>query len=251
MKRTRAVIIDDEGSAVESLRGMLAEFCPLVNIIQVANTVEQGVAAVKQYEPDVVFLDIEIPPGGTGFDFLRLTEDLHYGVIFTTAYPNYAIRAINEAQPWAYLVKPYKSADLVHAVHIATVKSAIPAASAVAQHSHRGIILADMRKGNVVIRFNDLIYCQADGPCTNFYFNREGHLERHVAYKSLKEIEAQLPDTFFCRVHHSYLVNLSYVQRFERTGRTGHVYLPNNIQIDVSAQKLEPFSRHFHQFLRG
>jgi len=249
MKRIKSIIIDDEISAVHTLRGMLDEFCPMVNVVQAVNNIEQAVQAVKHYHPEVVFLDIEMPPNGTGFDFLRQTEDLSYGVIFTTAYAHYAIQAINEAQPWAYLVKPYKSAELVQAIHNATVKLTKPAPSS--DHAYRGIALGDMRKGNVVIRFNELIYCQAEGPCTNFYYLQNGKLERHVAYKSLKDIEKEVPDTLFCRVHHSYLINMAHVRRFERIGRTGKVYLPDETPIDVSAQKLELFHQHFSQFLRG
>lgn len=249
MKRINAILIDDELTAVQTLRGMLAEFCPMVNVIQTANTIDQAVQAVEQYRPEVVFLDIEMPPHGTGFDFLHRTEHLPYGVIFTTAYAHYAIQAINDVQPWAYLIKPYKTVELIQAVHIATVKTS--QLEAQANSRHRGFIINDMRKGNVVVRFTDLIYCQADGSCTIFFVMQNGLTERYAVYKTLKEVELELPDFMFCRVHHSFLVNMNYIQRYERLGRTGKVVLPAETTVDVSAQKMDHFIRHFNQFLQG
>ncbi|MBK6929556.1 MAG: response regulator transcription factor [Saprospirales bacterium] len=249
MKRINAVILDDEDSAVHTLRGMLGDFCPMVNVIHVANSIEQGVRAVNQYRPEVVFLDIELPPTGNGFDFLRQTEHLHFGVIFTTAYAHYAIQAINDVQPWAYLVKPYKTNELVQAVHIAGIKA--NQSEALVNHRHRGFILGDMRKGNVVVRYTDLVYCQADGSCTVFFILRNNQTERLAVYRSLKDVEAELPEHMFCRVHHSFLVNMTYIQRYERLGRSGKIYLAPATSVDVSAQKMDYFIRHFNQFLRG
>ncbi|TNE69582.1 MAG: response regulator transcription factor [Bacteroidetes bacterium] len=249
MKRINAIIIDDEASAAKTLRGMLKEYCPMVNIAHVANSVEQGVLSAEQYQPEVVFLDIEMPPYGNGFDFLDRTRHLDFGVIFTTAHAQYAIKAINDVQPWAYLVKPYKTAELVQAVQIAIARSAASPVTSTPQH--RGLLLSDMRKGNIVVRHTDLVYCQADGSCTNFYTLHEGKFDRYSAYKNLKEVESELPDALFCRTHHSFLVNLSYVRRYERVGRTGKVHLINNTTIDVSAQKLDNFVRHFNRFLKG
>ena len=249
MKRINAVIVDDESTAADTLIGMLAEYCPMVNVIKTAQSIDEGIRAVEQYQPEVVFLDIEMPPYGTGFDFLRLTEHLSFGVIFTTAYPHYAVQAINDVQPWAYLIKPYKTVELIQAIHIAAVKTS--QLEAQANNRHRGFILGDMRKGSVVVRYSDLIYCQADGSCTNFYVLQEGKVERFSMYRNLKDMEAELPDNIFCRVHHSFIVNMNYVQRYERIGRSGKIYLEHNASVDLSAQKIEHFVRHFNQFLKG
>ena len=251
MKRINAVIIDDELSAVHVLRGMLAEFCPMVHVQSVANSIDQGVRAVRQYQPDVVFLDIEIPPEGTGFDFLRQTEDCDFGVIFTTAYTHYAIQAINDAQPIAYLVKPIKVPELIQSIHTATVRAG-KLAAAQSDPAHRGIVLGDARKGSIVIRHADILYCQADGPCTVFFIRREGgSIERQSVYRTLKEVEAELPGDVFCRTHHSFLVNMAHIQRYDRRGRAGVLFLPRDTRVEVSANKMEPFVKQFHEFLRG
>ena len=136
-------------------------------------------------------------------------------------------------------------------MQIAIAKTSAPVAAPAIQHDHRGIILSDMRKGHVVVRYTDLVYCQADGSCTVFYTLQGDTFERKSVYKNLKEIESQLPEDIFCRTHHSYLVNMCYVSRYERVGRTAKVHLVNNTTIDVSAQKLDNFVQHFNKFLNG
>lgn len=249
MKRINAIVVDDEIGAVHTLRGMLEEYCPMVNIIAAANTVEQGVRVAKQYRPDIVFLDIEIPPNGNGFDFLRQTEDCDFNIIFTTAYAHYAIQAINDVQPVAYLVKPYRVAELVQAIHNVAIrgKKQAPAAGS----HYRGIILGDMHKGNFVFRHSEILYCKADGPCTVFYVIRFGALEHHTVYRSLREVEEELPDDLFYRVHHSYLINMAHVHRFERRGRSGVVHLAFDTRVEVSQQKIDVFIKRFHEFVRG
>lgn len=249
MKRINAIIIDDEAGAVHTLRGMLAEFCPMVHVQSIANNIEQGVKAARQYRPEVVFLDIEMPPQGTGFDFLRQTEDCDFGVIFTTAHAHYAIQAINSAQPVAYLVKPIKVSELTQAIHAATLRAGKSAAPP--DPTHRGIVLGDARKGSIVIRYTDILYCQADGACTVFFISREsGAIERQSVYRTLKEVELELPGETFCRTHHSYLVNMAHIQRYERQGRGGVLYLPRDTRVEMSSHKMEGFIRHFHTFLR-
>ncbi len=251
MRRINAIIVDDEASAVHSLKGMLDELCPMVSILGTAGSVEQGVSIATQYRPQVVFLDIEMPPNGNGFDFLRQTEHLHFGVIFTTAYQHYAVQAINEFQPWAYLVKPYKAAELVQAVHVAAMMSSQTDKPGAVQHQPRGVILNDMRKGNVVVRYTDLICCLTEGSLTVFHYYHNDKVESLSVYRSLREIEAELPMHLFCRVHHGALVNMAYIRRYERISRSGKIYLDADLSVEVSTQKMEHFAREFNLFLKG
>lgn len=251
MRRINAIIVDDETSAVHSLKGMLDELCPMVSVLGTATSVEQGVAIANQYHPQIVFLDIEMSPNGNGFDFLRQTEHLHFGVIFTTAYQHYAVQAINEFQPWAYLIKPYKSAELVQAVHVAALMSSQTDKPGPVHHQPRGVILSDMRKGNVVVRYTDLICCLTDGSLTVFHYYNDGKMESLPVYRSLREIENELPMHLFCRVHHGALVNMAYIRRYERIGRSGKIHLDADLAVEVSAQRMEHFSREFNLFLKG
>ncbi|MFN0014796.1 MAG: LytR/AlgR family response regulator transcription factor [Saprospiraceae bacterium] len=252
MRRISAFIVDDEENAVTSLKGLLDELCPMVTVLGTANSIEQAVTTIEHLQPQIVFVDIEMPPNGSGFDLLQKTQHLNFGVIFTTAYEQYAVRAINEFQPWAYLVKPIKSASLIQAVQIAMEKTATrndkPPAP---QQQPRGLILPDKRKGNVVVRFADLICCLSEGSLTFFHYYNGNNLERLPVYRSLKEIETEVPRNLFCRVHHGALVNMTYVRRYERVNRSGKLYLDGNITVEVSHHKMEHFSQEFDFFIKG
>ena len=116
MHRIRTLLIEDESAALSTLRGMLMAFCPEIEIVGECTSVSSAVQQTAELKPELVFLDIEMPPLGNGFDFIRLSKFKDFKVIFSTAYPQYALKAINEIQPLAYLIKPFSVADLADAV---------------------------------------------------------------------------------------------------------------------------------------
>ncbi len=244
MKKINTLLVDDEISAVNTLRGMLGGYCPMVNIVATALTVEEAVSAAAQYKPELVFLDIEMPPFGNGFDFLeRASRHNNFGIIFTTAYPKYAIQAINTVQPWAYLVKPFSVNELVEAVEVA--------ASKLHDSESQSIMIPDLRKGNQILRIRDILYCEADGPTTDIMVIRGEKIEKIIASRTLKDLETELPETLFCRTHHSYLVNMQYIERYERTGRNGLIHLPMGMRVSISVLKMDYFEQRFSEFLEG
>ena len=247
-----ALLIDDEIGAINTLRGMLKEYCPRVQVVGVALTVTEAIQTAGQLKPELVFLDIEMPPIGSGFDFLNNIPDIEFGVIFTTAYPKYAIRAINTVQPWAYLVKPYSVSELRKAVDTAVEKIRQQRQSALEAAGRLGIMLHDSRKGSFVIRAGDIVYCKAGGSFTDLFIWKNERMEKVTSSRHLGEFEAELPGTLFCRTHHSYLVNLNYVERFERTGRNGIVHLGRTkTQVDVSVSKMDAFISRLEEFYQN
>ena len=245
MQKIKAILIDDEISAINTLRGMLEQYFPQVKIIAVSHTINIAYELILKYQPDLLFLDIEMPPLGNGFDLLKKCEEFNFGVIFTTAYPKYAVQAINDTQPWAYLVKPYSIKELGNAIENASEKISLRDKSDQTPH----LILPDTRKGNVIIPVNKIIYCQADGATVDIHYKKEDTVTTFTASRTLKDIEDRLPENSFCRNHHSYMVNLSFVERFEQTGRNGIIYLNIGKQIPVSVSKLELFSDKLYEHL--
>ncbi len=246
MEKINALLVDDEISAINTLKGMLQQYFPNVRVVAEAQSVSDALQKVKQYEPNLVFLDVEMPPFGSGFDFLEQSKDLHFGVIFVTAYQEYAVKAINATQPWAYLIKPININGLTTAIETAFEKVG---QSELNIPETQSIIISDARKGSVVIRVRDIIYCKADGPTTDLFFEKNGEIARIKASGSLKEIEDQLPTFLFCRTHHSFLVNLLWVERYERTGRNGLVHLRHEETSPVSIGKMEAFEGKFDRFI--
>jgi two-component system LytT family response regulator len=247
MKKINTFIIDDEISAINTLRGMLEQYFPEIQVTEEARTVNDALLKLQRNKPDLVFLDIEMPPFGTGFEFLEKSAHLSFGVIFVTAYPKYAIQAINHAQPWGYLVKPFSVSDLAKAIEIA--KEKILQTNDLQPTRQAGLLVADARKGNIVIKFSDILYCQADGATTDIFFQKNDTSARITASKTLKDIEEQLPVTAFCRSHHSYLVNFAFIERYVQTGRNGIIHLRNGVEVPISVGKMEAFETQFSNFL--
>lgn len=245
MRKISALLVDDEISALRTLRGMLSSYCPEVEVVAVASSVKEALGNAKKFTPELVFLDIEMPPFGSGFDFIEQSKDLNFGVIFTTAYPEYAIKAINKVQPWAYLVKPFSADQLRKAVRVAQEKNAS------AQDISGSIVVPDFRNRSRVIRLAELYYCKADSGAIEVYFMENEEMKRCVVTKTLKEFSNDLNNGTFFRCHHSYLVNMSLVERYEKTGRNAILHLKNGTEIPVSIAKKEQFEKKFSDYLKG
>jgi two-component system LytT family response regulator len=246
----RAMIIDDEIGAIKTLRQMLTEYCPDIEVVGVALSIHTAVLDVGRLAPDVVFLDIEMPPLGNGFDFLKNCGRKNFGVVFTTAYPQYAIYAINNAQPWAYLVKPFSVEELVSTVETAKVKMADQAQIDATNGERKGIIIQDKRKGSLVLHTSEILMCKADGSFTVFYTRKDGNIQKIIASGRLGGYESMLPPELFCRIHHSYLVNLAYVDRIIKTGRNGVIQFKNTeLQAAISVSRMEYTLKGIRNFL--
>ena len=247
-----ALIVDDEQGAINSLWQMIREYCPQIQDLHTARTVGEAIATAAAVQPDLVFLDIEMPPLGSGFDFLSRCPYQGFGVIFTSAYPQYAIRAINTIQPWAYLVKPFSVGELKRAVEVALQKIGQARASGEPAGPPPGIVLPDSRKGSIILRAEEILFCKAEGSFTAFYVRNSPKPRRVMASGHLKEFETRLPAPLFCRTHHSYLLNLMYVKRVERTGRNGIIYLQDSeLTVDISVSRMEQVMLQIKKYLES
>ena len=249
MKKINALLIDDETSALKTLKGMLQHYFPQVNVLDTALSVNDAYQKVMKLQPDLIFLDIEMPPFGSGFDLLNRCGDYTFGVIFTTAYPKYAVQAINDIQPWAYLIKPFSVNDLERAIETAEEKLIAKRAEAVGEDTSSHLVLPDARKGNIIIPVSQILYCKADGATADIFYKIGDKTTSFSASRTLKDMEGQLPENVFCRCHHSYVVNLMFVERFEQTGRNGVVHLKNKEAIPVSVSKMEHFTERLYGYL--
>ena len=254
MHRIRTLLIEDESAALSTLRGMLMAFCPEIEIVGECTSVSSAVQQTAELKPELVFLDIEMPPLGNGFDFIRLSKFKDFKVIFSTAYPQYALKAINEIQPLAYLIKPFSVADLADAVQKSVQSILAPPLKPLIETEGRGFIVNDMRKGNIVIRYNELLYCEADRSVTHLYCQRAANsngTERITATGSIGNFESEFPKHIFMRVHNSFIVNLYHIARYESLTRTALIYLSDGSSVPVSAQKLDPFKQIFDGHIKG
>lgn len=255
MSKIKALIVEDENAALMTLTGMLHDFCPEVEVIATAASVVEAIKAAELTKPNLVFLDIEMPPMGNGFDFVKVCKYKNFKIIFTTAYPQHAIQAINEIQPIAYLVKPFSVSSLVNAVQSAT-KSILPDAVndlTNKQREGKGLIIHDLRKGNTVLRYNEILYLEGDTSVTHIFYMRANSTttERITATGNIGSFEASLPKHSFMRTHSGYIVNIEYIIRYEQISRTGLVHLSEGSSIPVAVQRLDAFKYFFEGHIKG
>ena len=242
------VIIDDEQNNIEGLRSLLSNYCPGINVVGTAPDANSAFVLIKSLGPQLVFLDIEMP-FGNGFDLLEKLMPVQFEVIFVTAFDQYAIRAFKYAVV-DYLLKPVSIDELQKAVE--RVKQRI--AEKVFNNRIEFLINNHGGKSNELkkiglpsadgILFEDLeniVRLEAEGNYTYIYITGK---KKELVSKSLKEFEDILPAAAFCRLHHSHIVNLSYIKKYYK-GRGGYVELSDGTTVEVSSRKKDEFLEKF------
>lgn len=239
----KAVIIDDETRSRETLDLLVKDYCKNVTVIAQANSVQSGVKTIDEYSPDLIFLDIELQDG-TGFDLLEKVAGSNFHVIFTTAFENYALKAL-KLSAVDYLLKPINHEELVAAVN--KVESLLLKEypnknfelllQNLQNNTGRHKIALPSSDGLTFINVHDIIRCQADGSYTHFFFKEH---KKILVSKKIKEYEELLGPYNFVRIHHSHLVNLNEVTKYVR-GDGGYVVMSDGQTVYVSKRKKEDF----------
>jgi two-component system, LytTR family, response regulator len=240
-----AIIIDDELRGRSALRQKLKDYCPQIEILGEAGNGEEGLRLLEHIDPDIVFLDIEMPRMN-GFEMLHHVHKKNFHLIFTTAYDQYAIKAIRYAA-FDYLLKPIDIEELRAAVKKAaqqrTLNNTFERLEALEQnlsskHQLQKIAIPTM-EGLLFFNLADIIYLQADSNYTNIYFTDHPNL---IASKTLLDFEEFLPSEMFFRTHNSYIVNLHFIKRYVK-GDGGQIEMQNGHFVDVSRRKKEAFMK--------
>ncbi|PKP03201.1 MAG: DNA-binding response regulator [Bacteroidetes bacterium HGW-Bacteroidetes-6] len=235
----RAVIVDDEDASRMTLKGLLTRYVPDVQVVGEGEDVASGLEIIKQYTPDLVFLDIQMPDG-SGFRLLELLAEIDFNVIFTTAFDQYAIKAI-KFSALDYLLKPIVPDDLIKAVDKHNERIASPDL-AISFQALRENLTPEPRKivlhtfeGMHVVDTGDIIRCQSDDCYTNFFLDGG---KRIIVSKTLKEIEEHLKGRDFMRPHKSHLVNINFIKTVVRNDG-GYIVMKDGSEIPISRRKKE------------
>jgi two-component system, LytTR family, response regulator len=200
----RAVIIDDEPSGIKSLQLLINKHVSEVNVIAASTNAEEGIAFIRNYKPDIVFLDINMPDLD-GFGLLDRLESRSFDLVFTTAHREYAIQAIRH-DAVDYLLKPVDEQELKNCVARIIARSSKTNATQGMMFSNTiGLTVKD---GINFIKTAEIIRLEASGSYTIFYLDNN---VRQVASKNIKEYEIQLNPSVFFRCHNSHLINLKKV----------------------------------------
>ncbi len=232
----KAVIIDDESDSRQILAGYITKYCPDVEVCGFGESVATGLEAIKKYQPEIVFLDIEMPYGN-GFDLLDKLHEVTFETVFVTAFDNYAIRALNQSAAY-YLLKPVNIDELVMAVEKIKAERAneIPTRTQLLVdniNSAKQRIMLPTMEGFEIVNINSILYCEAADNFTKFYFEGGSPL---LICRTLKYFEDILTEHRFLRIHRSYLINPEFVVRYSK-GKGGFVTMKNNQELEVSPNK--------------
>ena len=237
----KAIIVDDEPGSVFTLKALVEEYCPEVQVISTSENPLEAIEQIKILRPDLVFLDIEMPYANA-FDLLDSLKPVTFEVIFTTAFNEYALKAFKYAAV-DYLLKPVSISELKESVQ--RVKKVFKVSEG--KNERVDVLLNNLRnpkessgflslpslKGMDFVELNKVIYIEASGNYSEINFGKGKKL---IVTKSLKDLEDLLPEENFYRIHHSYIVNISHVSKYLR-GRGGQVVLSDGTPVTVAVRK--------------
>ncbi len=248
--KLKALIIDDESKSRKSLLQKLADYCPDIWVAAEASNGEEGIQAIRQHLPDLIFLDIEMPKMN-GLQMLEQMGDYEGAIIFTTAYNEYAIRAFKYSA-FDYLLKPIDIEELKNSIRRLETKRQASAAPAAKEIAGQLNLLMDHLKGSPDLsrkiavhtqealhffELDEILRLEANSNYTFLHFVNGSKM---LASKTLKEFEEILPPKQFFRVHHSSIINLKYVKKFIKTDG-GSLEMNDGTVVDISRRKKEDF----------
>jgi two-component system LytT family response regulator len=244
----RTVIIDDEPNNIEALKQLLLKYCPRVEVQGVAENIRTGQVLILNTQPDLVFLDIEMP-FGNAFELLNNLSPVNFEVIFVTAFDNYAINAIKYSA-LDYLLKPVNIKELQNAVQKAAERIKTKNITnkidtllfnlSVSKPALQKVALPTL-DGLVFVNINELVWLEARGSYTFVYMHDQ---QKIMVSRTLKEFEDILPTENFSRVHQSYIINHFFIKKYNR-GRGGTIEMEDGTTIEVSMRKKDEFLSKF------
>ena len=238
----KAVIVDDEPKAIQGLSWELTNFSDDIEIVKTFTNPEDALLFLDDYTPDCLFLDIQMP-AMDGFQFLDKIDYKDIAVVFTTAYDEYAIKALKR-EALDYLLKPIDSDDLSDTIRkIKKFKSRV-----INSEKFENILLDFNSKNNqkkitistegklIFLKLDEILFVESDGNyCTLFLTDNQ----KIVVTKKLKEIDSLLPIDGFFRIHNSYIINLNKIKEFLKT--EGYVVMESGHRIPVARQRKSDF----------
>lgn len=229
----KAIIIEDEHNSRELLQNLLKIYCPEVEVISWADTVQGGYSAIKNQKPDLIFLDIKLSDG-SGFDLLKMIDNITFQLICITAYQEFAVRAF-QFSAVDYLLKPISPDLLIKAVDKASKQHERPKMEIETlienyQNSRNKKLIVKTNTKIYAISLNEIARMEADSSYTTIFL-KNGH--KIMAAKQLKEYEELLSTDGFMRVHQSHLINLEHLFYVHKSQNTAVLNDDSSVPISI------------------
>lgn len=242
----KAIIIDDEPDCVKLLALQLKMYCPQVTVVAACTASADGLIQIKELQPDIVFMDIEMPVMN-GFQLLEQLGQINFSLVFVTAYDQFAVKAFR-FNALDYLLKPIDGKDLTKAVEKAILHKPDPQQLRyLKQQLHNGEkqhpdkIALPYQNGVTFTEIKNVLYCEAENNYTRFFIAGG---QQCMVSKTLGDIEEVLEDRNFLRVHRQYLINLDHIKKYVR-GEGNYLIMSNDESIPVARNKKEKLIQKF------
>jgi two-component system LytT family response regulator len=248
MNKLKAIIIEDEKVSREILTNYISTYCKDVELVGEAVNIEEGEKLIIKENPDIVFLDIEMPYGN-GFDLLERIKNINFEVVFITAYSNYAIKALNLSAS-SYILKPIDIDELVASVekiktnrdnNIEVSSTKVLAENIKAINNREQKIVLPQMDGFEVVKITDIIRAEASDNYTVLYLT-DG--KKYTLSKTLKYYEELLGEFGFLRTHKSHLLNPSHVVKYKK-GKVGQAIMVDSSVVLITAAAKKEFMQFF------
>ncbi|HBF21286.1 MAG: DNA-binding response regulator [Owenweeksia sp.] len=242
------ILIDDEAPSRSILRDMLRRYCPDIKIIGESANLADGVELIRKHQPQLAFLDINMP-NGSGFDLLKAFPEAGFQVVFVTAHDEYAIRAIR-VSAMDFLLKPVNIKELQDCVERIKVKLSreteknnlrMLVENMQSKQDLQSRIAIPLTEGLQFVVLGDIIRLEADGNYTWIWLTKG---KKMLSSHNLKEYQDLLSDTFFFRAHHSHLINLQHVDKYHR-GEGGSISMCDGSEVPLAKRRKKPFLELF------
>lgn len=240
-----ALIIDDEPKARTLLSTILEDFCEEIKIVHTAPNLPEGILKIKKENPDIVFLDIEMPGynGTQIFDFFK-PEEINFHIIFTTAHSEFAVQAF-EMNAVDYLLKPMRPNKIKEAIKKVENKQNKSIATEQIEELKKSFQFTMFQKlglpisdGILFVEMENIICLEADGMYCKVYLTNS---DSQVISKPLKHFVNVLAENkLFYRPHRSYLINLQHIKQYVRK-EGNYIIMKNDLIVSLSKEKREEF----------
>lgn len=233
MKQITSIILDDELHGRENLKTLLETYCNEVEVLDIAESAETAKHLVQKLNPDVVFLDINMP-GLDGFDFLEMFEKRNFMVVIVSAHSDYGVRAV-KTKVDDYLMKPVHIKELQQTV--AKLINLREEKSLREKTFNQNKLSIPIANGFEVVEISEIVRFEGEG-CYTKIILRSG--KSYFVSKTLKEFTEHIPQKLFYRIHKSHLINLNHIKEFSKIDG-GFVTMSNGDLVEVSRRRLHDF----------
>jgi two-component system LytT family response regulator len=245
MKKIRSVIVEDELAAREVLKNYLSKYCPQVEVIGEAQNIKEAVPMLHELQPELVFLDVEMP-FGNAFDVLEACKELQFETIFVTAFSEYSLKALNQSAAY-YLLKPISIEELIIAVnkvhehllnHEIFNRNKIIVENFRETKPEKQQVILPTLEGFEVVKMEEIVRLRGNGNFTDIYLSNGN---KKMVCRFLKHFAEILPHPFV-RVHKSHIINSNCVKSYNKGGT---LTLNDGSEIEVSPTYKEDFLKGF------